>query len=516
MHETISPPDHLKAMLQLCDGGVKETKEGFVRGFLSTASQCGSNLDTFLPMLLKEALAQTASDIGAWILILEPRDNNKRLIASKIQGHLSENGIRQWQAWHKEPDKELLQMPSTQDECCTHPSRYSLLAGSRSVLRAPFLDGNALIGFVQVESSKPNHDTEGRSRKLQELTSQAVPAICRILLRDAFTQFGGPPHLVGVSDAFLNLEQQIRRLATFPARTVLITGERGAGKELAAWALHCWSPRRNRPFVPVLVSAFAEDLLADELFGHQRHAFTGALGAREGKFLAANGGTLFLDEVADLSLTAQSALLRVLETGEVPQIGRDLPLRTDVRILAATNRDLGQLIADGKFRADLYDRLNTLQIHVPPLGARKDDIPVLASHFLRLYCHQCGTDPENTCPPEQQDLSDLAGCASKEFYEALQQYDWPGNVRELQNVLLKLRASVADRPLQPRHIPGNMKPNTRLQAEDLSLRRAIKDHIEKVLRTTDYNQAKASRLLEIPLSTFRSKAKKLGVELRKC
>ena len=99
MHETISPPDHLKAMLQLCDGGVKETKEGFVRGFLSTASQCGSNLDTFLPMLLKEALAQTASDIGAWILILEPRDDNKRLIASKIQGHLSENGIRQWQAW---------------------------------------------------------------------------------------------------------------------------------------------------------------------------------------------------------------------------------------------------------------------------------------------------------------------------------------------------------------------------------------------------------------------------------
>jgi DNA-binding NtrC family response regulator len=347
------------------------------------------------------------------------------------------------------------------------------------------------------------------------LASQAVPAICRILLRDGFTQFGGPPHVLGVSDAFLNLEQQIRRLAAFPARTVLITGERGAGKELAAWALHCWSPRRHRPFMPVLVSAFAEDLLADELFGHRKHAFTGALAARQGKFLAANGGTLFLDEVADLSLMAQSALLRVLETGEVPQIGRDLPLKTDVRILAATNGDLGQLIADGKFRGDLYDRLNTLQIHVPPLRARQADIPVLASHFLRLYCHHCDRDPEKTCTPEQQDLSDLAGCGSREFYEALQQYDWPGNVRELQNVLLKLRASLVDHPLEPRHLPGNMKPDTHVQPVDLSLRRALKDHIETVLRTTNYNQSKASKLLRIPLSTLRSKAKKLGVELRK-
>src|SRR5213594_1837191 len=225
--------------------------------------------------------------------------------------------------------------------------------------------------------------------------------------------------VIGSSPAFRRMMTLVEQVADSSA-TVLIQGESGAGKELVASTIHGSSPRSRGPFVAVNCAALPETLLESELFGYEKGAFTGAAGRKEGRFELANGGTLFLDEVADLSLVTQPKILRVLQEGEFERLGGTRSLQVDVRIVAATNQDLSEMVKEKRFREDLYYRLNVISVRVPPLRERHEDIRVLAQHYLRIYAAKNGRKLEGY---------------SNEALERLESYAWPGNVRELENLI---------------------------------------------------------------------------------
>jgi two-component system response regulator HydG len=387
----------------------------------------------------------------------------------------------------------------------------------------PVIERKRVRAVLLAGCRQPNGYTARHADAVASLAAGALPALDRALLQVWLRQIEAPVEIVGVSTPFLELERQVKDIGCFSTGSVLITGERGAGKELVAWAIHGWSRRRSRSFVPVLVSACADGLLCDELFGHEPHAFTGAGEERPGKFRAAEGGTLFLDEAADLPAPVQSALLRVLERGELQRLGRDEPLRVDVRVAAATSRDLPALIAERSFRPDLLDRLSLLEVRVPPLRERPEDIPLLARQFLRAHCHAAWRSHsfarENACAGCAS--VDHVCCATPEFFAALKAYSWPGNIRELKHLMVRLVASVPDEVLDVRHLPAKLHAALGRQESEprgdapahLTLDSAIRTHIREVLRSTGYNQSEAARLLGIPLSTLRSKMKKLDLPL---
>jgi DNA-binding NtrC family response regulator len=242
-----------------------------------------------------------------------------------------------------------------------------------------------------------------------------------VLRRSLATAACGPGNnpLVGMSPMMEQLRQAVRRVAAVPA-TVLLQGESGTGKELAARALHALSPRAHGPFVPVNCAALTPALIESELFGHARGAFPGATREREGLFYYAQGGTLFLDEVAELPLAVQAALLRVLEDPRIRPVGSEKLLPVDVRIVAATNRALADEVAAGRFRKDLYYRLQVVELQLPPLRAHKADIPELVAHFSTQLAPDLGVEPLRLSAAEQ---------------DYLMQYDWPGNIRELRNLI---------------------------------------------------------------------------------
>jgi len=223
--------------------------------------------------------------------------------------------------------------------------------------------------------------------------------------------------------------------------TVLITGESGTGKELVARALHDNSPRANGPFIALNTSAIAAELLESELFGHEKGAFTGATERRIGRFEQANGGTLFLDEIGDMSLALQTRLLRVLAESEFFRVGGQTAIRVDVRVIAATHQDLAQGAATGKFREDLYHRLNVMRIEIPPLRQRREDIKELSRFYLEQVANELGVAPKTL---------------SADAVEVLQRYDWPGNVRELVNVCRRLTVTAAGREIVAQDLPAEL------------------------------------------------------------
>ena len=244
--------------------------------------------------------------------------------------------------------------------------------------------------------------------------------------------------LIGESDPMKKLEQQVRSAASAATR-VLITGENGSGKEIVARTLHRWSPRAEQAFIDVNCAAIPEELIESELFGHRKGAFTGAIDERKGKFELADGGTLFLDEIADMSVRTQAKVLRVLQEQTFQKVGGQQPITVDVRVIAATNKNLESEIARGAFRDDLYYRLNVIPIEVPPLRARGMDVILLAEHFLRRFAAETGTSKKK--------LSAAAG-------NKLRAYDWPGNVRELRNVMERVAI---------------LSPSDTIEAEDIQL-----------------------------------------------
>ena len=298
--------------------------------------------------------------------------------------------------------------------------------------------------------------------------------------------------ITGESPGIRALRDQIALAAPTMGR-VLIQGENGSGKELAARAIHALSARADRAFVEVNCAAIPEELIESELFGHERGAFTGALARRRGRFELADGGTLFLDEVGDMSLKTQAKVLRALEEQSFERIGGKETVKVDVRVLAASNRDLGSLIADGRFREDLYYRLNVIPIEVPALRTRREDIPLLVDHFLALFCAENGKRPKRVSADA---LAYFVG------------YDWPGNVRELRNMVERLVIMAPADILTPEDLPAPLRPRSDdALASDPRARtlKEARDHFERAyilaeLRAHDWNMTRTAERLGIERS----------------
>jgi formate hydrogenlyase transcriptional activator len=304
-------------------------------------------------------------------------------------------------------------------------------------------------------------------------------------------QFEG---IVGSSRALRGVLDQICAVAPTGA-TVLIEGETGTGKELIAKAIHAQSARCNGPFVKVNCAAIPLGLLESELFGHEKGAFTGAVTQRLGRFEAANGGTLFLDEIGDTPLELQTKLLRVLQEQEFERLGSTYTRRVDVRVITATNQDLGALVAKKEFRMDLYYRLNVFPIAVPPLRRRAEDIPLLVAHFVRSYCER---------------MSKPVARISTDAMQTLLGYPWPGNIRELQNVIERAVILTGNDVLQlpplPRHVAARTQPVT--------LAEAVRDHILHALEESNGvvgGASGAAARLGVKRTTLIDKMRKQGL-----
>jgi transcriptional regulator with GAF, ATPase, and Fis domain len=272
---------------------------------------------------------------------------------------------------------------------------------------------------------------------------------------------------------------------------VLLTGESGTGKELIAAAVHQRSPRAKGPFVKLHCAALAESLLESELFGHERGAFTGAAARRDGRFSQANGGTLFLDEIGEISPALQVKLLRFLQEHEFERVGGNETLRVDVRVIAATNRNLTEEVAKGRFREDLFYRLNVINIELPPLRARPSDVPLLAMYFLRKFAAENGKAIEG--------FSDLA-------LERLSEYAWPGNVRELENVVERAVVLWSSGPITPAELPANIgmrkQDPSGIQIPGSTMEQIERHAILQTLEATGGSTSQAAELLGISVRTI--------------
>jgi DNA-binding NtrC family response regulator len=329
-----------------------------------------------------------------------------------------------------------------------------------------------------------------------------------IQLKRALKQRYSFSNIIGKSEPMLRIFDLVAQVA--PSRsTVLIQGESGTGKELIAKALHSNSGRKDKPFVPVNTGAMPTDLLESTLFGHVRGAFTSAISGKKGLFEVANGGTLFLDEIGTMGMDTQAKILRVLQDKRFMQLGGTQEIQVDVRIITATNVDLRQAVREGKFREDLFYRLNVIAIDLPPLRSRREDIPLLATHFLKRYA-------------EENDLSDRT--LTPDALRALVDYDWPGNVRELENAIERgvvlSSGSVIASELLPGHLTGRNYSTSLLEHNpDASLFDILEDIERRIivdkLEHSNWNQTEAAEQFHIPLSTLNQKIKRLNIEIKK-
>lgn len=383
--------------------------------------------------------------------------------------------------------RESFQLPSFKNSCGAIPGV------SRSCSRAEIIVSEIMSEMV------------GKGQVVFKAEAEAFPGD-NLNLRAELSARYDFSRLVGNSNAMRAVYEQIAQVACSNT-TVLITGESGTGKELVAHALHINSPRAAAPFIKVNCAALPEELIESELFGHERGAFTDAHQRRVGRFELATGGTLFLDEIGELSQGAQAKLLRVLQTREFERVGGSEVLQADVRLIAATNRDLEREVASGHFRADLYYRLNIFPISMPSLRERKEDIPLLVEHFIEKLNEERGGKVRHLSPVG---------------LDSMLEYDWPGNVRELQNAIERAFVMADGEIIQLAHLPQRQLPQTpspsleASPAESLGLFEAVdayeKDLICRALRSTRGNRNQAAKLLRVSERALAYKLRKHEID----
>lgn len=437
--------------------------------------------------------------------------------------------------------KSYLSNDVTQDP---HYTDLSLPVQSRSELCVPILKDGHVVATLNVESEKADAFDEDDIITLEAVASQLAVAITnrrlyneaktfnkklqlavdektvelrraheRILeqqrllqkenkaLKTLVNQDRKVMEIVGKSPAIHNLLAMVDKIAPTHA-PVLIQGESGTGKELVARRLHFNSDRANRPYVTVNCGALQESLLESELFGHEKGSFTGAVAQKMGLCETADGGTLFLDEIGEMSLGIQAKLLRFLQEGEFYRIGGKRPIRVDVRVISATNRDLEKEVKDGRFREDLFYRLNTITLRVPPLRKRKEDIPILVDFFLKNSRFGGSAQQIRKVDPA--------------VVEAFRQYEWPGNIRELQNTIERLKILAENQEILIEDIPFNIRmPKSRTESGDFTidmpLEEVEKNHILRTLAYNHGNKTKTAQSLGITIKTLYNKLHRYGI-----
>ncbi len=365
----------------------------------------------------------------------------------------------------------------------------AIRAGAENFVQKPW-DNEKLL--ADIRSALARHRAEAENLQLKRALRQ----------RYNFS------NIIGKSEVMLRIFDLVAQVA--PSRsTVLILGESGTGKELIAKALHAGSPRKDKPFVPVNSGSMPSELLESTLFGHVKGSFTSAIASKKGLFEIANNGTLFLDEIGNMGMDTQAKILRVLQDRRFMQLGGTHEIQVDVRIVAATNVDLRQAVREGRFREDLFYRLNVISIDLPPLRSRREDIPLLVNRFLDFYSRENGLEARKITQDAMRSLID---------------YDWPGNVRELENVVERCVVlsinPLIDSSLLPPNISGRSLPAALLEDNphaslfdiiEVIERRIILEKLERC----NWNQTEAAEQFRIPLSTLNQKIKRLNIEIRK-
>ena len=329
-----------------------------------------------------------------------------------------------------------------------------------------------------------------------------------LLLKDELSHQLGMPKIIGKSSVMLKVEENIRKVA-LTKTTVLLLGESGTGKELFARAIHFLSPRKDEPFVPINCAAIPKELIESELFGHEKGAFTGASGMKLGKFELASKGTIFLDEIGEMDILLQSKVLRAIQEGEIERVGGTKPVNTDLRIIAASNKDLEAAVSEGSFREDLYYRLNVFPLNIPPLRDRREDIPALVEHFISKYSVEMNMQPKGITP---------------EAMETLKNYSWKGNVREFENVIERALILCENEMITQKGLGlnpagytdpslGNIPMDGTLdEAAKAALRIVESKRIKKALEGTGGNKSRAAELLKVSYKTMLTKIKEYKIE----
>jgi Nif-specific regulatory protein len=369
----------------------------------------------------------------------------------------------------------------------------------RSAICAPLLFREEIMGVIYLDNrASTGSFSQDDQMFLIALCHQAGIALGnarlhrRVLQENVWLENTLKPkfQILGESEKMKRVFETIKKVAPTDI-TVLVQGETGTGKELVAKAIHTLSPRREHPFVPVNCAAIPKELIESELFGHEKGAFTGATNAREGKFQVAHGGTIFLDEIGDMSLDLQAKVLRILEDRELQRVGGSKSISVDVRIIAATNKDLTKAVEDGAFREDLYYRLNVVPLKLPPLKERKKDIIPLAEYFIAGR------------------VKKISSRAKK----LMESYDWPGNVRELRNCVDRAVVLGDGKTIQPEDLPYTFRKGDQVIPAPLeTLDHMEEDHIIRVLRYTSWNKSDAARILGITRQTLDNKIKRYKIK----
>jgi DNA-binding NtrC family response regulator len=360
----------------------------------------------------------------------------------------------------------------------------SLNLGADDYLTKPFINEELLAKVRVMLRIKDLHDELRREKDKNILLTQAL---------EKRYSFG---NILGKNTRMQEIFELISDIADTDS-TVLIQGESGTGKELIARAIHFNSHRKNKPFIVANCSAYSQNLLESELFGHEKGSFTGAIRRKIGRFEMADGGTIFLDEIGEVSPPTQILLLRVLQDHRFERVGGEETLEVDVRVIAATNKNLTEEMKKGTFREDLYYRLNVIPIFVPPLRARKDDISLLASHFLQKFTNERGKEVTSFSP---------------EVMEILLDHSWPGNIRELENVIEHAIIIAKQEKVLPKDLPQSFLQRPLPAQEIITLQDYEKNLILKTLQDTNWNKHKASKRLNINRSTLYGKMRRYGLE----